>query len=176
MLSDLVTIANSSLVEQTCGELSTVRQTHTGEYVLDIMCGDKMIGGVDENTLVLYMPLFDEFVGFTASDYLKLRSALRWKSLKFIIGKGMKFDTPMDEMRYFLSFYEKCPYAHVFRTKHMELSPSVFNVYLLLCDNKVMAEVHEDIIPHNYLCRKAEINVSYIISVLSKVRPLEVIA
>lgn len=175
MLSDLVNLANSGLKEGTYGELSTHIQTHTGEYVLDIELDGQVIGGVDDNTLILYMPLFDRISGFMATDYLKLRAALRWKALKFIIGKGESFDTPMDELKYFLSFYESCPYAHVFRTKRMELSPSVFKIYLLVCNNKVMAEVHEDILIHNYLCRQAELNASYIISVLSKTRPMEVI-
>lgn len=174
MLADLVTIANSALVEQQVGELSLKYQTHTGEYSLDVYCGTTLIGGVDEDTLVLYMPIFDEFSGFMASDYLKLRNGLRWKSLKFIIGKEMSFETPMDEMRYFLDFYSKCPYAHVFVTKHMELSPSVFKTYLLLCDNKVMAEVHDTILPHPSLCRRAGIDIGYVVSVLSQVRPMEV--
>lgn len=174
MLADLVTIANSALVEQKIGELSLRYQTHTGEYTLDVYYEDTLIGGVDEDTLILYMPVFDELSGFMASDYLKLRSGLRWKSLKFIIGKGKTFETPMDEMRYFLDFYSTHPYAHVFRTKHMELSPSIFKTYLLLCDYKVMAEVHDTILPHPSLCRRAGIDIGYVVSVLSRVRPMGV--
>lgn len=174
MLADLVTIANRALVEQKVGEVSLKSQTHTSDYILDVCCGDNVIGGLDENLLVLHMPKFDEFSGFTNNDYLKLRDGLRWKSLQFSIGNEIQFDSPMEEMKYFLDVYSRHPYAHIFKSKHIELCPSMFNVYLLVYDNKVMAEVHDIIIPHPSLCRRAGIDERYVCNALSECRPMEV--